>query len=309
MNIRQMRQIIEINNCQSINKAAQKLYISQSSLTASINAAEEELGMKILKRSHSGIELTEFGQTFVGSAQKILDIYDELIAGATSEENRLRISCQFLRFVGTVFASMCDGSTNANFRYTENTRDAVIRDVIDNRSDIGIIVTPTLFRSRVLSLLEDNRLMHTLLQQQKCVCLVGPHNPLYGKEGAGIKLAELQGFPMLQYEHNSLQLTSDISANEASVFPHKGTLTISDRGSLHSMLLNTNSFFIGVYNEAAYKNSSFYTDVRVLEFEDLDYSFDTILFRRKDRKPSAIAHLFIERLYNALGTPPDSPAD
>ena len=309
MNIRQMRQIIEINNCQSINKAAQKLYISQSSLTTSVNAAEEELGMKILKRSHSGIELTDFGKDFIEAAQKILDIYDELIAGATSEENHLRISCQYLRFVGTVFASMCDGSTNANFRYTENTRDAVIQDVIDNRSDIGIIVTPTLFRSRVLSLLDDNRLTHTILQRQQCVCLVGPHNPLFDKEEHKVCLSELQEYPMLQYEHNSLKLTSDITANEATVFPHKGSLTISDRGSFHSMLLNTNSFFIGVYNEAAYKNSSFYADVQILEFEDLDYSFDTILFRRKDKKPSSIAHRFIERLYNTLGTSPDSPVD
>lgn len=48
MKIQQMEQIMEVYTCKSINKAAQRLYISQSALSASINAAEKELGRQIL---------------------------------------------------------------------------------------------------------------------------------------------------------------------------------------------------------------------------------------------------------------------
>jgi len=305
MNIRQMRQILEINNCQSINKAAQKLYISQSALTASVNAVEDELGMKILSRSHSGITLTDFGIKFVDAAERILDIYDNLVLNAASEDNGLKISCQYLRFVGTVFASVCDERSNAEFRYTEHSRDMVIQDVIEGNSDIGIIVTPTHFRSRVYSLLEEHDLTHIPMMQQQCVCLVGPHNPLYNNADSNIVLADLQDYPMLCYEHNSLKLTSDISTNETTVFPHTGSLTISDRGSFHSLLRETKSFFIGVYKDNLYTNSSFYEDVRVLNIQDIEYSYDTILFFKRERKLSSIAFAFIERLYDVIGTPMD----
>lgn len=305
MNIRQMRQILEINNCQSINKAAQKLYISQSSLTASINAAEDELGMKILNRSHSGITLTEFGQKFVEAAEQILTIYDDLILNETSEDNRLRISCQYLRFVGSVFASVCHGMSNANFSYAEHTRDMVLQDVIENRSDIGIIVTPSNFSSRIFSLLEENGLKGTTLLQEQCVCLVGPHNPLYDRPEDIIALEDLRDYPMLHYAHNSLKLTSDISANETSVFPHNGSLTINDRGSFHTLLKDTQSFFIGIYKESFYANASFYDSVRVLKFQDLDYRYDIVLFFKKDRKLSPLTLHFIENLYETLGVPVD----
>ena len=74
MKISQLQQIVEIVSCGSINKAAQKLYISQSGLCASLNAAEKELGQKILHRSYNGITLTPFGLQFVDSAKQILQI-------------------------------------------------------------------------------------------------------------------------------------------------------------------------------------------------------------------------------------------
>ena len=79
MKIRQMRQILEISENESINRASRKLYISQSALSASISSVEEELGQQLLVRSHSGIELTEFGKKFVEASRQILEIYDRLL--------------------------------------------------------------------------------------------------------------------------------------------------------------------------------------------------------------------------------------
>ena len=89
MKISQMRQILAVSESESINKAAQKLYMSQSSLSASIHSVEEELGQTILNRSHNGIELTDFGKKFVDTSRKMLELYDEML-----RETALRIfSC------------------------------------------------------------------------------------------------------------------------------------------------------------------------------------------------------------------------
>ena len=48
MKIEQIRQIVEVAQVGSINKASQNLYIAQSTLSSSIRAVEEELIKKFL---------------------------------------------------------------------------------------------------------------------------------------------------------------------------------------------------------------------------------------------------------------------
>ena len=61
MTFLQLNYIMEIYSCGSINKAAQKMFLSQSTLSSSIRELERELGIKIFKRSNKGIELTDDG--------------------------------------------------------------------------------------------------------------------------------------------------------------------------------------------------------------------------------------------------------
>ena len=72
MNIKHLSYVVEICRCGSINKAAQNLYISQSSLSSSVKSLEEELHYQLFRRKNSGIELTEEGKLFLESAKKIL---------------------------------------------------------------------------------------------------------------------------------------------------------------------------------------------------------------------------------------------
>lgn len=73
MTFLQLNYIMEIYNCGSINKAAQKLFLSQSSLSSSIRELEQELGIKIFKRSNKGIELTEDGKEFITYIRPIIE--------------------------------------------------------------------------------------------------------------------------------------------------------------------------------------------------------------------------------------------
>ncbi len=59
MTFLQLNYVTEIYNCGSINKAAQNLFVSQSSLSNSIRELEDELGIKIFIRSNRGIILTD----------------------------------------------------------------------------------------------------------------------------------------------------------------------------------------------------------------------------------------------------------
>ena len=62
MTFQQLSFVVEVANCESINKAAERLYTSQSNVSNSIKALEEELGIQIFLRTKekesSKMELT-----------------------------------------------------------------------------------------------------------------------------------------------------------------------------------------------------------------------------------------------------------
>ena len=77
------RYVYEVYTERSFTKAAEKLYISQPSLSAMVKKVETELGAAIFDRSASPLELTEEGQAFIEYIQQGLqneDILSEKLA-------------------------------------------------------------------------------------------------------------------------------------------------------------------------------------------------------------------------------------
>ncbi len=61
----------------SISKAAQKLFISQPSLSHCVQRVEESLGTKLFTRSPTGLTLTFVGERYYSVATQILHIYSD----------------------------------------------------------------------------------------------------------------------------------------------------------------------------------------------------------------------------------------
>ena len=74
MEIRHLRAFKAVANLLSFNKAAQQLHYAQSSISAQIQALEEELNVRLFDRLGRGILLTEAGERLLPYAQKMLDL-------------------------------------------------------------------------------------------------------------------------------------------------------------------------------------------------------------------------------------------
>lgn len=55
MTLLQLRYAITVADSRSMNQAAQKLFISQPSLSAAIRELEDEVGIEIFRRTNRGI--------------------------------------------------------------------------------------------------------------------------------------------------------------------------------------------------------------------------------------------------------------
>ena len=95
MDIHQIENIIAIEREQSILKASQKLFLTQSALNQQLLRLEKELGTPLFHRSRSNWRLTEAGEIYVKNAKQILQIkkntYEQIRDVANRQKGMLSI--------------------------------------------------------------------------------------------------------------------------------------------------------------------------------------------------------------------------
>ncbi len=102
MDIRQLKYFIAVAEERNISRAAARLHISQPPLTRHIQTLEEDLGVKLFRRTNWGVELTQAGESLLSHARCIKE-HVELAA----EQARLASTGQVGRIdVGAYGSSM-----------------------------------------------------------------------------------------------------------------------------------------------------------------------------------------------------------
>jgi LysR family transcriptional regulator, benzoate and cis,cis-muconate-responsive activator of ben and cat genes len=72
MELRHLRYFTAVAEEQNVTRAAARLHVSQPPLSRQIRDLEEELGVKLFKRTAKSIELTEAGKIFLNEARAVL---------------------------------------------------------------------------------------------------------------------------------------------------------------------------------------------------------------------------------------------
>lgn len=102
MNKQDIEYVTSIAQYKSISKAAEALYITQPSLSRSINKLEQRLGLKLFYRKSDGVELTQAGAVYVEYGEQILRLQRQM----EQELNELRqINTQHINIAMTLNAS------------------------------------------------------------------------------------------------------------------------------------------------------------------------------------------------------------
>lgn len=95
MNTTQLSCFVEVAGELSFSKAAEKLHLSQPTVSHQVRALEDELGCTLLARSTRTVQLTDEGRAFLGYALEILDLearaQARLTRGEGGDAPRLRV--------------------------------------------------------------------------------------------------------------------------------------------------------------------------------------------------------------------------
>ena len=80
MELRELEYVTAIADAGSLSKAADRLYLAQSSLSQFLNRLESELGTKLFVRTSGGVRPTLSGEIYIRSARQILRQYQMMRA-------------------------------------------------------------------------------------------------------------------------------------------------------------------------------------------------------------------------------------
>ncbi|MDD6800744.1 MAG: LysR family transcriptional regulator [Firmicutes bacterium] len=188
MNLLHMKYAVEVAETNSINKAAEVLYVGQSALSRAIKELETGLGIAIFERSAKGMFLTPDGEIFIRYAKTILkqvDDVEKMFREGASGKKRFSISVPRASYISDAFAKfsrLIDQKTDAQIFYKETNSMRAIKNILSEDYKLGIVRYAENFDRYYKSLLDEKALDYELIAEFRYVLLVNASSPLAGLE-------------------------------------------------------------------------------------------------------------------------------
>lgn len=247
----QLLYVVEISHCGSINKASQKLYLSQSSISSAIKELEKELGIEIFQRSNHGVEFTRKGKEFLADASSLLEQMQQIesIYKKNDEESPVyfSVSTQRYPFTEDAFIRLVQASAERgriHYSIKEAGMDMVIRDVAERQSDIGVIFLTGLTEKIIRRVLETNGLeFHEVKAIRPCVFVRRGH-PLAQRES--VRAADLTGYTYLNFEHDrSVAMDFSEEVQLLSLRKPQRIINVNNRATAVNVIASTDAVTTG----------------------------------------------------------------
>lgn len=303
MTIQQLRYVIGIAEAGSFNKAAEKLYISQPSLTSTIHDLEDELGIIIFNRSGRGVTLTQDGEEFLSSAKQLFLNYENIMEryknGAESKK-KFGISTQHYSFALKSFVEMVKrfNTTEYEFAIRETRTKEVIEDVATLKSQVGILYLSDFNRNIIQKLLNARNLKFTPLIDCKAYVYIWKGHPLAGNKS--ISFEELADYPCLSFEqddNDSVYFAEEILSTEE----YHRTIKANDRASMLNLMVGLNGYTLcsGIISEELNGD-----DYIAVPFREKDENVNRVMeigyITKKDFIMSEVGLAYIEEMKKYL---------
>ena len=246
MTLQQLRYVTMVAETGTITEAANRLYISQPSLTNAIHELEKEMNIVIFNRTNKGISLSREGEDFLGYARQILEqaaILEDKYKGNGGGKKQYCVSTQHYSFAVNAFVDLIKeyGQDEYDFSLRETQTYEIIEDVARLRSEIGIHLLNDFNEAVINKILKSYDLEFHQLYVAKPHVFISRKHPLAGKDR--IINEELEEYPYLSFEqgeHNSFYFSEEVFA----AVERKKNIRVRDRATLFNLLIGLNGYTV-----------------------------------------------------------------
>lgn len=290
MNIQQLRYVVAIANSGTFREAAEKMYVSQPSLSISVRDLEKELGFKIFRRTSSGTFLTRRGMEFYEKAQELVkgfDVFQNQYANPEDEKKEFSISSQHYDFLPpliTQFSVLYP--ENKDFRIFESTTVQILDEVAQGHSELGIIYLNKQNTKGIMQRVDKLGLeVIDLIPFQTHIYLRKDH-PLAQKEF--LVMEDLAHLPTVRFTQEKDEYLY-YSENFVDTSGSSQLFNVTDRATLNGILERTNAYATG----SGFLDSQSVNGITVIPLiDDLDNKM--VYVKREEVDLSPVAEKFVQ---------------
>lgn len=290
MNIQQLRYVVAIANSGTFREAAEKMYVSQPSLSISVRDLEKELGFKIFRRTSSGTFLTRRGMEFYEKAQELVkgfDVFQNQYANPEEEKDEFSIASQHYDFLPpTITAFSQQYPEYKNFRIFESTTVQILDEVAQGHSEIGIIYLNNQNQKGIMQRVEKLGLeVIELIPFQTHIYLREGHPLAKKKELVMEDLVDLPTVRFTQEKDEYLYYSENFVDTSAS----SQMFNVTDRATLNGILERTNAYATG----SGFLDSDSVNGITVVPLND-NLNNRMVYVKREEVDLSQAGTLFVE---------------
>ena len=299
----QLKNFVEVADCGSINKAAEKLYISQPSLSRSIHALEEEMGRKLFIRSNRGITLTPTGNLLYYYARSILNQF-RLLERLKKLENeqiysKLSISVNSIFLHDDMILEFYKRASSAEteIHFIETTAEEVLQNVVQLRSEIGITILNDLQLGVFSKMAEIKEIEVMVMDRKPLYVHVNEKIPL--QDSRFVDAEELIEYPYIHLPKDFFSdLNQSLTINKTLLSDFKKMITMSNYHAIINMINHAQAFLLGnqwQIDELRHSN------IRSLRFKNCDIMENFVIIKRKREILSSAGEIFLDILKKEYG--------
>ena len=148
MDLDQARTFIAVSELGSFVRAADRLNVTQSTVSARIKVLEDQLGTPVFLRSKSGVTLTPAGARFERHALALVRIWQQSLQEVSLPPDQrllLTVGAQYSLWDGVMLDWLCqmrDEHPEIAIRAEVGSNESLMRQIVDGLIDIGVLYTP-----------------------------------------------------------------------------------------------------------------------------------------------------------------------
>lgn len=188
MNLTQMRYAVEIAKTNSINKAADTLFVGQSALSRAIKELETGLGVTLFERSAKGMYLTADGEVFIQQAKKVLgqvEYMEEMFHEENPRKKTFSVTVPRAAYIADAFAKFSrklDAGTEVELYYKETNANKTIKMMLQEEYKLGILRYAENYDKYYKAMMEEKGFCYEMVTKFCYVLLMSRENKLAGKK-------------------------------------------------------------------------------------------------------------------------------
>ncbi|MCG7525306.1 LysR substrate-binding domain-containing protein [Streptomyces sp. OfavH-34-F] len=199
MQLQQLTYFVAVAEARHFTRAAERVHVSQPSLSQQIRALESDLGAKLFSRARGNIALTAAGEALLPLARRILADAEtarhEVQELAQLRRGRVRLGATPSVCTGLlpeVLRAFHDLHPGIRLLLEEGGSHDLVRELARGALDLALVVLPLPAASPALTTVE--------LLREDLVVVSSVHRPRPGK-GGRVRIADLRDEPLVMFRH------------------------------------------------------------------------------------------------------------